>query len=121
MAIDNSIGAQSSADEAVSPPTPFWSNQWIEERHGESEDRADLVRLCNRTRSVTLGLETIIGLIEAQGIHVASGEARYLSELHLGALESMAKVSLDFLHEYAEDFSDRVVKRREDEARHGRN
>ena len=116
MAEPDSIGAHSSKDDGGSPPTPFYRNYWTEERPGDGHDRADLVRLCNRTRSVTLGLETLVGLIEAQGLHDACGEARYLGAVDVGALESLAKVSLAFLHEFAADCSNSLYERRATEA-----
>ena len=119
MADTDSIEAQSSADDLGVSPSPFSRFEWAPQIPGENLDRADLVRLCNRTRSVTLGLETLVGLIEAQGLHDACGENRYLNEFDVGALESLAKISLEFLHEYASDISVRVGERREAEANHG--
>ena len=121
MAETDSIGAHTSTNEPGVPPSPFTRFEWTPELPGENLDRADLVRLCNRTRSVTTGIETIVGLIEAQSLHDDCGEDRYLGILHVSSLESLAKVSLEFLHEYTEDVSNRVMARREAEALYGRN
>lgn len=99
-------------NEVLQPPTPFNTFYWTPELSHESNDRRKLVKLSNRTRSIASGVSTIIGIIAAQGLHDACGEARYLREGDIGALEAVAVAALEHLEDLASEYGDEVISER---------